>query len=339
MSRILVVDDNELGLEMTTALLEADGLQVSAAKNGKQAVEMVTRDRFDLVLMDIQMPVMDGISATRAIRALDDVWARQVPIIAMTANAFAADRQNSFAAGMNGHIVKPIEREILLAELKQWLPIDIAGPADVRNGASEGQEACLYTALPQVDVRAGIRRVAGDQDKYLQLLKKFQRQFAETAAELRRELASGHAEAAILRVHTLKGVAGNLGADKLFVAAGRLEQQLKDRQEPLSLEEMLSDLSTLLVSLQRLPEIRKDHGPSDAVGTETELRDLLAQFIEPLQKLQAVPSQNCLRRLLEKQWPESYTEWISELESLIADFRLGEAADKINRLLTDSGLE
>jgi CheY-like chemotaxis protein len=123
-TRILIADDNDMGREMLRAMLENAGIRVCEAKNGLEAVDMVDAEEFDLVLMDIQMPVLDGRSAARAIRALGKDYSDNLPIIAMTAHFFNEFRSESLAAGMNSHISKPIELEVLYAELRLWLPAE-----------------------------------------------------------------------------------------------------------------------------------------------------------------------------------------------------------------------
>ena len=122
--KLLVVEDNELNLEIASTLLEEAGFEVDTAGNGKVAVEKVdaaSADRYDLILMDIQMPVMNGYEATRAIRALPDAEKAALPIVAITANAFDEDRQNAAKAGMNGHLSKPFDMQQLLAMIEEVL--------------------------------------------------------------------------------------------------------------------------------------------------------------------------------------------------------------------------
>jgi CheY-like chemotaxis protein len=122
--RILLAEDNELNCEIATEVLQSYGFAVETAENGKVALEMVENSApgyYDVVLMDIQMPVMDGYTAARAIRSLTNPELANVPILAMTANAFEEDRQNSLNAGMNGHITKPLDMEVLLEVLRQHL--------------------------------------------------------------------------------------------------------------------------------------------------------------------------------------------------------------------------
>lgn len=122
--RVLLAEDNELNMEIAQFLLNNAGAEVTKAVNGREAVELFQKSEigaFDVILMDIMMPQMDGYQATRAIRAMDRPDAATVPIIAMTANAFADDRQKAQEAGMNGHVTKPLESGLLLRTIKEQI--------------------------------------------------------------------------------------------------------------------------------------------------------------------------------------------------------------------------
>jgi two-component system sensor histidine kinase/response regulator len=124
-ARLLVAEDNVINQEVAVSLLEIAGLVVDVADNGRQAVDKARRDRYDLILMDMQMPEMDGLGATRQLRA-DPGASRGTPIIAMTANAFGEDRAACLAAGMNDHVSKPVSPAALYATLMRWLPVRAA---------------------------------------------------------------------------------------------------------------------------------------------------------------------------------------------------------------------
>ena len=121
---ILLAEDNELNREIATAILEEEGFTLESAENGAEAVELLKRSgpgHFDLILMDVQMPEMDGYEATRTIRALEDKKLADIPILAMTANAFEEDKREALQSGMNGHIAKPIDIDKLFATLDEGL--------------------------------------------------------------------------------------------------------------------------------------------------------------------------------------------------------------------------
>jgi len=118
-ARVLLVEDNEFNREMMLLLLTDEGIVASVATDGREALEMLSRERFDGVLMDCQMPVMDGFAATRALRERPEL--RELPVIAMTAEALAGDREKALAAGMNDYISKPIDVDVVLATLARWI--------------------------------------------------------------------------------------------------------------------------------------------------------------------------------------------------------------------------
>jgi len=331
-ARVLVIDDNAMGRQMLRAMLENIGIQVSEAKNGLEAVERVKAEEFDLLLMDIQMPTMDGRSATLEIRALGK---DNLPIIAMTA-AYSLDefRTESLSAGMNGHLAKPIEFETLAAELQCWLPAEKQPLVSKASAVDSGEYSGLEAALPGIDVKGGIRRVVGRQSLYLELLRKFTERFSVTEIELRKELATGRQKKAILRVHTLKGVAAGLGAKQLQNLAGELEEQLTQWKSPTALPAMGLELDRLLTAIKALPEMNRPEVVRDElIGTATELRNIFIQLLEPLKNLQAHTVKQHLSRIKEKDWPKEYTDNLLQLEKLIEQYQFNPAVKLVESLL------
>src|SRR5208283_2083109 len=180
-ARLLLVEDNELNQEVALGLLKDVGMTIEVAENGQVAVQMVDKHEYDLVLMDMQMPVMDGITATRAIRSKPRFGT--LPIIAMTANVMASDREKCTEAGMNGHIAKPIDPDELFDALLRWIkPRNVgsgkaAGAAQAKTPLAPKPEIVATDAIvPEiegVDVTGGLKRVVGNKRLYLDLLAKF----------------------------------------------------------------------------------------------------------------------------------------------------------------------
>mgnify|MGYP000507023450 CR=1 FL=1 len=221
-ARILLAEDNVLNQEVAVALLEDAGCRVTVVNDGAQAVKAAEDGVYDLVLMDMQMPVMDGLTATRAIRALPE-WAKR-PIVAMTANAMATDREACLEAGMNDHVPKPIEPEELWRALRVWLkPVTIS----TRTNSLDIENTLLPRSVAGLDVDAGLRRVLGKPALYLSMLRKFCLAQRDVAASCRAALQAGDQETALRILHTLKGVAGNVGAASIQADAGRLEAELR----------------------------------------------------------------------------------------------------------------
>jgi two-component system sensor histidine kinase/response regulator len=232
-ARVLLVEDNELNQQVALELLGGVGVQTVVAVNGEEGVRCVKHFPFDLVLMDLQMPVMDGLEATRRIRALPAF--HTLPILAMTANAMAGDRERSIAAGMNDHITKPIDPDELFDVLLRWLPhvagrsaaaaaapVMAAPQADTQSDANQW----LYH-IPSLDVADGLRRVLGRHEAYVGLLRRFAHTQADAFEQIRAALADGRRADAERGAHTLTGVAGSIGARHLQREAGEVEAALR----------------------------------------------------------------------------------------------------------------
>jgi two-component system sensor histidine kinase/response regulator len=227
-ARVLVVDDNEINREVAGELLQRVGVRVSYATNGEEAVAAVLGGTFDAVLMDVQMPVMDGFDATRRIRASKDVPAG-LPIIAVTAHARAEDADRTREAGMNGHVQKPIDPDELLAVLARAIGPRAAVlplvPADRPVQVAPGD--ALPESLPGIDMDAGLRRVAGNRALYRKLLASFRRDFVGAVGDIRRLLGEAKDAEARRLAHSVRGVAGQLGAKELQEAAAAVESALR----------------------------------------------------------------------------------------------------------------
>ncbi|MCK6411060.1 MAG: response regulator [Azonexus sp.] len=279
--RILLVEDNELNQEVALGLLADSGATVDLAENGKIALDQVSATDYDLVLMDMQMPVMDGISATRLIRELEN--GRSLPIIAMTANALPSDRERCLAAGMNEHLAKPIDPEQLRALLLRYLPGDAptrATPVVTTTPPADG-----LPEIPGLDTASGLKRVLGKTGAYLSLLRKFIANQADTDCRLRAACAAGDRETAVRLAHTLRSVAGNIGATDVMRLAGELESEIlvgtglaaggPQALAPCAqaLRDLLAALQTALDTIDPPPAPRSSLG--DAMLNGDELRDLL----------------------------------------------------------------
>jgi CheY-like chemotaxis protein/HPt (histidine-containing phosphotransfer) domain-containing protein len=249
--RVLLVEDNEVNRELAEEMLGNIGLHVDTATNGRLAVEKVEQQPYDLVLMDCHMPVMDGYTATETIRR-NPAFA-QLPIVAMTANALASDRERCLAAGMNDHIPKPIDVAVLHATLARWLGQPVA-VADDQATSPASAESGSNSPLTTIDTVAALARLGGNQAMYHRLLVRFCENQADAARQLQADQAQRDTDAMILRAHTLRGLAGNIGAAKLAAVAGDLEMQLK-----MGMAANDAAVESKLASLQEvLPETIKD---------------------------------------------------------------------------------
>jgi PAS domain S-box-containing protein len=225
-ARILLVEDNAFNQDLACDLLSRADIEVQVAGDGREALQMLARERFDAVLMDCQMPVMDGFAATRALRERPE-W-RDLPVIAMTANAMAGDREKVLAAGMNDHIAKPIDVEQMFAVLARWVrPVQAPPPpppsvAPLPAPAVPGPPADL-ASLPGIDSQAALAALRNDQRIYRRLLGRFLESQADFVPRFQAAREAADPTIAQRLAHDLKGVAGTAGATALAKAAAALE--------------------------------------------------------------------------------------------------------------------
>ncbi len=262
-AQVLLVEDNEINQQVAKEILEGAGLNVTLANNGQEAVNAVKESNYDAVLMDVQMPVMDGYTATRKIREWEggmrnaecgmenkigensDLKSKirdpkskikNIPIIAMTAHAMAGDEDKSLQAGMNGHVTKPIDPDQLFATLQKWIqpsekrataqkPVVSVQPSEEDKVVSI--EAELPKSLPGFDLADGLKRLRGNKSLYRKLLLDFGAKYTQVAAEIHKALDSKDLKQAHSLIHNLKGLAGNLAATDLQAASVNLEKLVK----------------------------------------------------------------------------------------------------------------
>jgi CheY-like chemotaxis protein len=229
-AHLLLVEDNRVNQELALEILQGAGIRVDVANHGAQAVDMVARTDYDGVLMDCQMPVMDGFAATRAIRA--DARRANLPIMAMTANAMGGDRDLCLAAGMNDHIGKPIDMQQLFTTLARWVTPRhaTAAPAPHATGPAEALPVGELPAIEGLDLDLALRRLGGRRALVGKLLDQFAHAQAPTARRIAQAALAGDWVSVMGEAHTLKGLAGNIGALALQARAQDLERATKNAQ-------------------------------------------------------------------------------------------------------------
>ena len=284
-ARLLLVEDNPTNQEIALSLLGRMGLQVTVANHGREALEQLAGQRFDLVLMDLQMPVMDGFEATAAIRATD--WGRQLPIVAMTAAAFADDRRRVLDAGMNDFVSKPVDSRQLLGVLLRWLPHrpqeDLAAAAGLPapTGAAAAPsvagpaapQALLPAELEGFKLERTLERLGHDQALLLRALRQFLRDFPadDWAGQLDAACRQADWLTAQRQAHTLKGVAASLGAVQVQQAATALDALLKTAvdQSGCDPDPLAQRRDDCLQALRAAIAVLQDKLPAEAVPAQS----------------------------------------------------------------------
>jgi signal transduction histidine kinase/DNA-binding response OmpR family regulator len=222
-ARVLLVEDNQINQELTVEMLGEAGISVTLAANGREALDVLARQPFDGVLMDCQMPVMDGYEATRRIRS-EPRW-QTLPIIAMTANAMLGDRERTLAAGMNDHIAKPIDVPDMFATMARWIrPAEAVRQAAAAPAAAVAAPATAAAEFPGIHLETGLASTQGNRKLLLRLLAMFLREQGGFEADFRAALAEGDGAQATRLAHTLGSTAGTLGALGVQRAARGLEE-------------------------------------------------------------------------------------------------------------------
>ena len=217
--KILIVEDQELNQEIIINILNKTKANIDVANNGEEALIKVKAEEYNIILMDIQMPVMDGITATIEIRKIEKRQIDQLPILAMSANAMSEDIEESLKAGMNDHITKPVIPDLLYKKLAENI--------------SMSSNTAELSALLHIDAQAGISHIDGNRKLYLKMLKDFTRHCPKQANELAIAVKEGKHHQASEVVHIIKGIAGSIGAHELMALTAELEQSLENSSEDI----------------------------------------------------------------------------------------------------------
>lgn len=285
-AKILLVEDNDINQELALELLTNGGMVVTVANDGQEALNKLTEAQFDGVLMDIQMPVMDGYTATREIRGNQAL--KDLPVIAMTANVMAGDREDAARAGMNDHIGKPINVSEMFATMAKWItPSEPALVSETETPASVIESEVL-PPLEGIDTDSGLAVTQMNTPLYRRLLNKYGESQWDFVAQFR-DLQQGDDLQSIIRLpHTLKGVSGNIGAKKVQKAAAALELACKEQKSAAEIESLLSAVDRELKPVISALEILKPH-PKNEDGKQADAaeidRDQLEQLLTRLYDL------------------------------------------------------
>ena len=345
--RILLVEDNVINQKVASEMLGVAGFTVDIVGNGIRAVEAVKQKRYDAVLMDLQMPEMDGITATRAIRREFDLEA--LPIIAMTAHAMSGDREKCLEAGMNDYVPKPINRTALYSTLRKHIPglRHLPAPRAKARPKTPKTDATPTRNLPGLDIEEALERLGGSWEVYENILKDFCLDQKGFAREFNILIEAKDFEGARILAHSLKGAAGNVSAVDLHRAAKLLEDAWS-RENETRIDQLLLEvedaLAQVVTSCSKMPLMSKlsqeddrglparDSGPPDP----SHLSQWFDQLEKDLSESNPVESETTLDRInssLIHMIHRDMSKEISKLENHIKNYRFDDARNVLKGLI------
>jgi two-component system, sensor histidine kinase and response regulator len=349
---VLLVEDIYVNQLVVKEMLRPSGVNLEMANNGKEALHILENASFDLVLMDIQMPEMDGIEATRRIRK--DNRLKEIPIIAMTAHAMKSDRDICLQAGMDDYITKPVDKHQLYTILKKWLPDKLRGTQtliSIQPVIEKPEEFCFPERLVGIEVGKALQRLMGNQNLFVEVLQSFNQNFASAISEIRDAWAHEDFKQMQYLVHTLKGTAGNIAANDLQAAALNLERAVKDVDRNAMgnhLTELESSLSEVLKSIQKfLTDMTRTSGLKTGGDQEAEIyfdESLKIKLLPLFNKLAGfikerdpVGSQDVVNLLIEqldgKRLPRQFEKIITQIDSFQFEAALSSLAIFLGNLM------
>jgi signal transduction histidine kinase/DNA-binding response OmpR family regulator len=344
-ARILLAEDNALNQLVATELLEKENFFVDVANNGLEAVIKAESKLYDLVLMDIQMPELDGIQASKKIRKIKNKDQKNVPVIAMTAHAMVGDKEKSLQAGMNDHITKPIDPQELYATLIKWIKPGNRETPEIKktDKVKQGQKTLELKLinLSGISSEVGLKHANNNQELYKKLLIKFYHDFNDAIETVEKSHHSGNIDQSSRLVHTLKGVSGTIGAISLQEKAVALEDSI-NKGEKEKLPERISNmkaefeivLNSLQILLQEENSKNSDKNKSIQKGTKKELLEILSEIKPFIKQHKPKLYKKLLIEIEEKEWPESIKGQVNEFCTQLKKYKYKQALQLLENMLS-----
>ena len=341
-AEVLLVEDNEINQQVAEELLDQAGLNVTIANNGREAVHLISKHSYAVILMDLQMPQMDGFEATQVIR--ESLGMKDIPIIAMTANAMAEDREKCLDVGMNDHVPKPIDPDQLFAALTKWVskqsvPVKKTSQRKPIKGSLDEIE------LPEivgVDQTLGLRSVSGNKKLYRKLLNDFSQSHSDDITLVRNAIDAERIDEAERIVHTLKGLAGSLGAQKLYREAKELEGALKSQQVE-AYQALLNSMGNVAEPIfEQLSKLVSDAEVSISEGVEKsinldEVEALFVQLQKDFAEMDTVASERA-EELRQHLSGSEFSGLANQILKQVESFEFDDAAKILEQLMQKMGM-
>ena len=346
-AKILLVEDNLMNQELAVSLLNSVGLTTMIANNGKEALDLLKPNSFDLVLMDLQMPVMDGLTATKEIRGKEEEYYKNVPILAMSARAFQKDKEECFEAGMNSYIVKPIDPSLLYEDLAKYLPIAAEGAgAQAKTVIAENNQlsedesnfVAQFSKVRNFDAAAGLYHANSNKNIYMRILHGFVRDYSGNNFELRKLIETAKFEEATRITHTIKGLCGTIGSSHVQSLGAKVEATLSQKQQNFeeynafeaALHDLIEDLNVVLKDLdteQAQPAQKKE----DPQAVE-KLKKAIADLKGALDSCSSTQCKRILDTLDGIAFAKDVDALLQKIVNQVEDYEFSEATETLAEL-------
>lgn len=333
-ARILLVEDNEINQQVAREIMEREGLFVDVAENGADAVDILrSSPGYDGVLMDLQMPVMGGYEATEVIRKT--IPSAELPIVALTADALVGARERVLESGMQDYLAKPINPERLWRSLVRWIaPGERVLPENYERIEAREDGAADLPVIPGLDIKEGLARIGGNWELYRKMLMSFCADYGNVKEKITEALGQSEQEEAVREAHTVKGLAGNLGAHELYKAALELEALLKETGPPEKALDLLGEEISLLITgiseSSILPGDRVAAGQREVAG-ETILEGI-SEVLEALRMRKPKPAGEALARLESYRLTEEAEISLKKTKELMKKYKMKEAVAALENM-------
>ncbi len=348
-AHILLVEDNTLNQELAVDFLNEIGVSVTVANNGKEALDILQNEPFDGILMDCQMPIMDGYEATRKIREQEKF--KGLPIIALTADAMQEDIEKTLLSGMNDHIIKPINPTAMYQTMRKWISSSTLENSVVARTDNKNEKRIEIPDIEGIDIIKGLITTNGNEKLYLKLLRKFITNQSDFTRQFQLAFETENIQMAIRIVHTLKGLAGSIGAGELQEAALILEKSVKDHDDVRSIENNFENVVKLLDRLiKELTEkikqydlthtdISYQHNPSQIQRNELhDIDNLLKPRLEELRELIKESDTSAKSILEELRILDSNVLYRNDIDAVLQDlenYNFDDALEKLDAFLSE----
>ena len=317
-ANILIVDDNEMNIKVAKALLEPLQMHIDTAENGRQALEKIVSKKYDMVFMDHMMPVMDGVEATKAVRRKDESYYKNLPIVALSANATVEARELFQKNGFVDFVAKPIKIKEICGCIRKWLPkeyiVTLSGEEAVELEATQNDIA----DIPGINMKEGIEN-SGSKELFLSLLVDFYKLIDQKAVKVEKCLADGLLREYTIEVHALKSTARMIGALELSEKFYQLEK-LGNAEDQITLEKLTPDVLSLYRSFKSLlePFAKSMEQEKDTVPTE-EMIKTLNQLRDAIDGFDLDEADNAMHKLEGYAFPENCRTKVEQLSAFVAD--------------------